>query len=379
MNVNPSIEKVFGYTQSEIIGKNISILVPPSEVKAQKGFFNKALKNTKVTFESIRMHKDGHLIPVIINLSVNRDALSKISSINAIIVDISEIRSLEESLKSKYQEIEMFNNVITAGYRAKNLDEFLNSVLSKIMQTMNFSGGAIYLTDEVKRMAHLKHSVDLPKNIKKGIMSVNIDSPQFKRTLVDGEVIILDEIPGVREQHEAIGLNALISVPFFSQQKIIGAFILTSDERREITDEDKQILESVGREIGTVIAKFKAEEELLIRQQNLRKIFDALDVYLLVVDVNSGIVLNANKKAKKILGYKESDIGKINIFGMHSTHLDDKQKLMLDEILSGKLKTFRMPILGKGENKLIGDVSIHKENYYGRDAIICLIQTSDGP
>ena len=64
---------------------------------------------------------------------------------------------------------------------------------------------------------------------------------------------------------------------------------------------------------------------------------------------------------------------------MHSTHLDDKQKLMLDEILSGKLKTFRMPILGKGENKLIGDVSIHKENYYGRDAIICLIQTSDGP
>ena len=96
ISVNPAIKDVFGYTVNEITGKNISILVPPERETIQKKIFKKAIKNKKATFETKRMHKDGHLIPVIVNLSMTKDEKGKVIAVNAIMIDISDIQQLDE-------------------------------------------------------------------------------------------------------------------------------------------------------------------------------------------------------------------------------------------------------------------------------------------
>lgn len=95
-SVNPAIKNVFGYTVKETIGKNISFLASPNQKASQKQFFKKAIKNNRVTFETVGTHKDGHSIPVIMNLSVTKDEKDKVIFVNAIIIDISDIRKLEE-------------------------------------------------------------------------------------------------------------------------------------------------------------------------------------------------------------------------------------------------------------------------------------------
>jgi len=96
ISVNPAIKNVFGYTLNEVIGKNISFLAPPDKKAAQKKFLKNAIKDNRVIFESTRMHKDGRLIPVIMNLSVIKNEKGKVVSVNAIIMDITNLQKIEE-------------------------------------------------------------------------------------------------------------------------------------------------------------------------------------------------------------------------------------------------------------------------------------------
>ncbi len=96
ISVNHAIKNVFGYSVNEVIGRNISFLAHPDQKVAQKKYLKKAIKKNRVIFESTRMHKEGHLIPVIMNLSVIKNEKGKVMSVNTIIMDISDIQKIED-------------------------------------------------------------------------------------------------------------------------------------------------------------------------------------------------------------------------------------------------------------------------------------------
>ncbi|HUU78536.1 MAG TPA: PAS domain S-box protein [candidate division Zixibacteria bacterium] len=375
--VNPAMEQIFGYTQEEIIGKSISILSPPGQEKVQKEMFERVKNLEKITIESIRKHKDGTLIPIILTITTNRDENGNLLSINGIIVDISSIKKLEESLKSKYEEIEVFNKVISAGYQANTLPEFLDIILDEILSSLSFTGGVIYLIDEMNQKANIERSKGVPKNLLKNIQSVGIQTPQFKRLFVDGETIILSDFKNLEESHMKLGLSSLLSVPFLSKDKIIGALMLISTPKREFTEENKKMLEAIGRDVGTVITKFKAEEEIITSERNLQSIFDALDDLLFVLDASSKQILNANKTTKRIFGFSEMELFTKTLFDLQITGTDSSLNEKLTNLLDGKLKRLEIPVLMRDGIKFNAEISAYKEKYAGRDAIICLIRLLD--
>ncbi|NHK32641.1 MAG: PAS domain S-box protein, partial [Asgard group archaeon] len=296
---NPAVEQVFGYKPNEVIGQQVSLLAPIGQEKIQKDLFDDVLKHGMRTIEITRKHKDGHLIPLIMTISPVLDEEGNIQSLNSMLIDLSEVKELRESLKSRYQEFEVLNKVISVGYRAKNLDEFLDFLLDVILRSLDFSGGGIFIVDEVKEVANLVRSIGMSKLLTKNIVKVKLDSPQFKRLFIEGKTVVLEDFKSVGETHGKLEVKSLVSIPFFSKQKVIGALTLTSKEKRTITEEDIRILETIGRDAGTAIAKFKAEEEWDDRQESLRTIFDSLEDLLMIVDANSGQILNVNQKVEE--------------------------------------------------------------------------------
>ncbi len=51
------------------------------------------LATGKTTFETVRKHKNGSLIPVIMTLTAIQDPESNTTTINAILVDTSDLKS----------------------------------------------------------------------------------------------------------------------------------------------------------------------------------------------------------------------------------------------------------------------------------------------
>lgn len=98
---NKGAEKIYGYTAEEVIGKNVSILVPEGEKNEIPELIKKVLQGeTIVNYETRRRRKDGIVIPVSINLSLIKSDLVEIIGISNISYDLSEIKIAEERLKN---------------------------------------------------------------------------------------------------------------------------------------------------------------------------------------------------------------------------------------------------------------------------------------
>jgi len=77
-SANPAVTKIFGYQQHELIGNNVSMLMPPSYREQHDGYIQQYVKyrNSRLmgsSRELTGLHKDGHEVPVEITLSEMSD------------------------------------------------------------------------------------------------------------------------------------------------------------------------------------------------------------------------------------------------------------------------------------------------------------------
>jgi len=371
---NPAFEKVFGYTNEESIGQPITLIVPDNKEQQQNELFNRVIKEGHLTSEVLRKHKDGSLIPMLLNLSINKDEVGKLISVNAIFVDITDIKQLEESLRSKYHEFEILNKVISAGYRAKDLNQFLDFVLDSILNSLDFSGGAIFLIDELSLTSKLKRSLGMPADLINKLRDMPIDSNQFKKLLINGETRVIEKFADINLQHKDLGIKSLISVPFMSKQEIIGALMLISREQKEISDEDTHLLEAIARDVGTAIAKFVAEAELHNREKDLQLIFDVLTDLVLVFDSKTGKIVNTNKTIEEKLDFTKNDFSQMIIKDLHPKKLRSKYAKIYAKIENGGSLSQEIIILDKNGKELICNTTIHKEKFDNRPAHILILR-----
>ncbi len=102
--VNPAFERLFGYTQEEINGKALSILLPDdAELKP----YNK-IENRAFTGEKLRRAKDGRNIPVLLKVGPILDHEGTDIGFIGTMTDLTEIKSVMKTLA----ESEAFNRAI---------------------------------------------------------------------------------------------------------------------------------------------------------------------------------------------------------------------------------------------------------------------------
>ncbi len=104
---NVGAENVFGYKAHEVIGKNISLLVPPGQADEIPEILERISHGQIVeNFESVRMRKDGGIIPISLTISAIRDANGKMVAASLIAHDITK-RQQAEHLQTLNQELEL--------------------------------------------------------------------------------------------------------------------------------------------------------------------------------------------------------------------------------------------------------------------------------
>lgn len=95
---NRAAEQLFGYSAAEAVGKNTEIIVPPSEQAKIRNILDRVRRGDRVEpFETVRQHKDGHLIEVSLSVSPVRTANGAIVGIARIARDVSA-QKLAEAL-----------------------------------------------------------------------------------------------------------------------------------------------------------------------------------------------------------------------------------------------------------------------------------------
>ncbi len=90
---NYGAEKMYGYKSDEIIGKNISLIVPQKHLKELELLTKKTVKGETIpNYETERLRKDGTLIHVSLSFFPIKDEKGKIIGVASIDKDITEAR-----------------------------------------------------------------------------------------------------------------------------------------------------------------------------------------------------------------------------------------------------------------------------------------------
>lgn len=110
---NRAAEKLYGYTDAEVIGRTADILIPSDHRNELAENLRRLAKGEKVPqYETVRRRKDGTIIDVEIALSPIRDAAGNVIGASSIARDITEAKRAEESLRRAEREWEQTFNAL---------------------------------------------------------------------------------------------------------------------------------------------------------------------------------------------------------------------------------------------------------------------------
>jgi len=99
-------EQVFGYTAEEIIGKSVTILIPPDRFDEEPGILARVRRGERIDhYDTVRRRKDGSLIDVSLTVSPMKNSGGKIVGASKIARDVTERKRLQEQQKLVVSEM----------------------------------------------------------------------------------------------------------------------------------------------------------------------------------------------------------------------------------------------------------------------------------
>lgn len=162
---NPAAEKMFGYKQRHVLGKNITLLMPPAEKLQHDHYIHRYQKTGKKNIigigrETTGERKDGSHFPI--ELSVSQIEYGYEKGFAGIIRDISERKTLQQQLtKSEIQYRDLYDNAPTA-YASVRLSD--NTIVQFNKAFMQLSG---YEATELEGMPASALYPDTPDGLEK--------------------------------------------------------------------------------------------------------------------------------------------------------------------------------------------------------------------
>jgi PAS domain S-box-containing protein len=121
---NKSAERIFGYTAEEVIGKPITVLIPPERHDEEPGILARLRCGERIDhYETVRQRKDGTLIDISLTVSPVKDIHGKIVGAAKIARDITDRKRKDAHIAMLAREAE---------HRTKN-------ILSTVQATVNLS------------------------------------------------------------------------------------------------------------------------------------------------------------------------------------------------------------------------------------------------
>lgn len=110
---NPAAQRLFGYTDEEVVGKNISVLLPPDHLDELQVVFGPVAKGAGAQhYETKRMRKGGELIDVAITVSPIRDPKGTIMGTSSIARDITQRKRTDAVIAEMAAIVDSSNDAI---------------------------------------------------------------------------------------------------------------------------------------------------------------------------------------------------------------------------------------------------------------------------
>jgi len=129
---NPGAEKLFGYTAEEVIGRPITILMPPDRHDEEPEILARIRRGEKIVhYETVRRRKDGSLVDISLSVSPVMTRDGNVVGASKIARDITDRKRAEEQRSLLIREMD---------HRVKNFFALASGLVSLSAKTAESAG-----------------------------------------------------------------------------------------------------------------------------------------------------------------------------------------------------------------------------------------------
>jgi len=188
---NHAAAKMFGYKESEVIGKHISIIIPPDRMDEEDMIIENIRSGKKIDhFETVRLAKDGRKVHISLTVSPIKNKNGKIIGASKIARDITGKIEAEEQRLLYTQKLQQLNNykddfMAMASHELKTPLTIIKGNLDILLLSMREDNNSTFVQKTLKQIDKLEKLINDLLNVSK------IQSGKLELKLADFDMNLL--------------------------------------------------------------------------------------------------------------------------------------------------------------------------------------------
>jgi PAS domain S-box-containing protein len=304
---NPAAERLFGHTEAEAVGKHISLIIPQDRLSEEDVIIASIARGDKIDhFETVRMGKNGRLIPISVTISPIFDRAGRVIGASKIARDISISKKVSEK----------------QGMLAAIVDSSDDTILSKTLEGIITSWNRA-----AERMFGYSASEAVGRHISLIIPKDRLSEETFIIGQVSqGKKVDHFETIRVTKDGREVAISLSVSPILDETGKVIGASKIARDisEHRAIQQERDRLYEQAKA------LNDKKDEFIGLASHELKTPLTSISGYLHILNM-----ITTDDRSKSFVGKTLQQVNKLT--ALVSDLLD------VSKIEAGKLKLAKRP------------------------------------
>jgi len=270
--VNKSAGASLGYLPKDLAGAHlISIWDDPSTF--QKTMERLEKESSISDIKSSLLTRQGTSFPVLITAARLPE-----HHLVFTFMDITSIREAELRIKRRNNQLTIVNEVITITSNSENVYDLLEKSFEKIRKLLPVTSGAIYLLDADRQLLEAHYRSGEESILSSLPLNIQAETPPFNDIVRHGTALYTLYSSGGNES-DLEQLSAII--PISCGSNVIGLLCLVSPRNEPFAEDNRVVLESIGKEIGCAVQKLQLSDNLAEANRKANLYLD-----ILVHDIN---------------------------------------------------------------------------------------------
>ena len=272
---NAAAERMFGYREADVIGRSITIIIPPERLGEETEILTRLRRGEAIRhFETERVRRDGTLVPISLAISPMRDARGRIIGASKIARDITDRRHAERAIRESMQRLEALYRLVDEIGRVKDVVSICDAAVEAIAAVGADRASVLLFDDEgVMRFRSWR-------NLSAEYRAAVEGHSPWTRDTTDAQPVLVGDVsadpaigPALRDVITSEGIRSLAFVPLASDGHLLGKFMIYYDSAHTFTTPELRLAETIGSHVAFGISRVLAEEsvETLLKQTELAR------------------------------------------------------------------------------------------------------------
>lgn len=314
---NRGAEKIFGYTSDEMLGQPLTRLFPEDRLAEEQRILDAARQGIPVQHhETVRRCKNGRLVDVSVSVSPLKDGEGRIIGVSKIARDISDRVRAEAERMAHLRFLSSLDQVNRAMQETDQLH-----MLARVMEVVLAAFGCdrVYLAHPCDPEAStLRVDVERSRptypSLPIGAEVANDgDQRQVQRTILSSSEPVrflpgsVHSVPGnFAETYRVQSMLAMAIRPRGGDAYLFG--IHQCSFERNWTNEELRLMQEIGHRLSDALTNLQTFRSLRDSEYRFRSFFERNNAVMLLIEPESGSIVDANPSAVKFYGYKREDL-----------------------------------------------------------------------